>query len=220
MLFTCTTVSWENQPKWCIPFGMWTKPPGFIASVFFGSSLSPVPKLAVPEITVTFSSAGCIWGGTLYPAGSLNLRTNGPSFPGSPDRTAICAPFGSDGGAAAHLMPLASTTVCASSAIALSGRSAARANPREKPIRVAIGVMGASSRWILPPQRNEIGDNGQTGMRLFRGSRAETTRSGGDGVPIHPERASRRGCADHAEPAGEAQRAELPADAGIGRRTD
>jgi hypothetical protein len=39
--------------------------PGANALVFSLSSLSPVPKLKVPDITVTRSVAGCQWAGTL-----------------------------------------------------------------------------------------------------------------------------------------------------------
>ena len=107
-----------------------------------------MPMLSVPESTVTFSSAGWECAGILYPEGNFSRMTNGPSFPGLPARTATCAPFGSAGGAATHLMLPGSMIEYWSWAVAGSGASATRANPSDKPMRVPIRVMGASSRLI------------------------------------------------------------------------
>src|SRR5713101_7876484 len=68
------------------------------------SNLSPRPRLIVPEITVVCSMFGCQCGGILYPAGNESRIVIGPSFAGSPSKTANFAPGGSDAGPSFHWM--------------------------------------------------------------------------------------------------------------------
>src|SRR5262249_2169635 len=58
------------QAKWFILGCIIATPPAGIGWVLLGSSLSPIPMLKVPEITVTCSIAGCQCAGTLKSAGS------------------------------------------------------------------------------------------------------------------------------------------------------
>src|SRR5262249_27612971 len=83
-----------------------------MAVVFVSSSLSPVPRLNVPEITVRCSAVGCQWAATLYPSGAFNRIVNIPVFPGSPWRTAIFAPAGILGGASPHLISPSPMMTC------------------------------------------------------------------------------------------------------------
>src|ERR1700719_1233310 len=74
-----------------------------------------------------------MWAATLYPAANLSRNTNGSALFGSPYRAAICAPFGSTGGAAVHLRLSGCAITCWSSAIVAAGSSTAIANPAIKP---------------------------------------------------------------------------------------
>src|SRR5947209_14108985 len=73
-----------------------------------------MPTLKFPEMMVTFSVVGWLCAGTWYPAGSFTRTTYGPLAPGSPDRTANCAPLGSVGGDGPHLSESGVATVISS----------------------------------------------------------------------------------------------------------
>ena len=86
---------------------------------------------------------------TLYPAGNLSRKTNGSALSGSPYRAAICAPFGSTGGAAVQLRFSGCAITCWSSAIAADGSSTAIAIPAIKP---NLFMKAALARgFIVPP---------------------------------------------------------------------
>ena len=55
------TVSWLVQAKCCTPLGTCKNPPGLTAWPLLSSTVSPIPMWNVPEMTVTFSSLGCVW---------------------------------------------------------------------------------------------------------------------------------------------------------------
>src|SRR3954454_10484432 len=80
------------------------------------SAVSPIPRLMVPDITVSTSDAGCVCGAIAYPAGNLSRRANRPALVGSPNKTAASAPAGSAFAAGPHLTSLGAIAVCTSSA--------------------------------------------------------------------------------------------------------
>src|ERR1700745_1150104 len=102
------------QAKWFLLGVLIATPPAGIAWVLLGSSLSPMPMLKVPEITVTCSIAGCECAGILKSAGSLVKGT--ASFSG-PSMTAIFAP-GGNVGTSVHLRSEGVTNACPSAAYA------------------------------------------------------------------------------------------------------
>src|SRR6187397_10223 len=71
-----------------------------------------MPSATVPERIVRFSTPGCQWGGTLYPAGTCARTTNGCACVGSPWTTAIFAPGGRLGGASPHFNSPGASITC------------------------------------------------------------------------------------------------------------
>src|SRR5262245_54464362 len=105
------------QAKWFILGCIIATPPADIAWVLVGSSLSPMPMLKVPEITVTCLIAGCECAGILKSAGSLMRKVKGTASFSGPSMTAICAP-GGNAGTSVHLRSEGVTNACPSAAYA------------------------------------------------------------------------------------------------------
>src|SRR4029453_11183985 len=105
------------QAKWFILGCIIATPPAGIAWVLLGSSLSPMPMLKVPEITVTCSIAGCQCAGILKSAGSLIRKVKGTASFSGPSMTAIFAP-GGNAGTSIHLRSDGVANVCPAAAYA------------------------------------------------------------------------------------------------------
>src|SRR5262245_20555206 len=70
MVVIWTTVSSSTKRKCAVPGGNAKKLPAGSAMVALRSAFSPIPRLPVPDMTVTTSLTGCVCGGTEYPAGN------------------------------------------------------------------------------------------------------------------------------------------------------
>src|SRR5712691_13267609 len=114
-----------------------------------------MPRLIVPEITVVCSMFGCQCGGTLYPAGNESRIVIGPSFAGSPSKTANFAPGGSDAGPSFHWMaPGVKMPWSAGALCWLCAATAAKSTSQQR-------IISASAKLTF----FLIFDSSQTGMR-------------------------------------------------------
>src|SRR3954453_17794205 len=104
-----------------MPSGIAKKLPAGSALAALRLAVSPIPKLMVPDITVSTSDAGCVCGAIAYPAGNLSRRANRPALVGSPKNIAPSAPAGSAFGPGPHLTSLGEIITCASLAEATHG---------------------------------------------------------------------------------------------------
>src|SRR5262249_40877049 len=127
----------------------------------YTSSLSPMPMLKVPEITVTCSIAGCECAGILKSAGSLMRKVKGTASFSGPSITAIFAPGGS-AGTSVHWRSDVVTNACPSAEYA-----------------------GATRKTQSPPKRAVATATCFTvsSLRCWKFSGC-TTASGGSGAPI------------------------------------
>src|SRR5262249_35876400 len=133
------------QAKWFILGCIIATPPADIAWVLVGSSLSPMPMLKVPEITVTCSIAGCECAGILKSAGSLMRKVKGTASFSGPSMTAIFAP-GGNAGTSVHLRSEGVTNACPSAAYA--GGIRKTQSPPKRAAVTATGFIAFLLGWV------------------------------------------------------------------------
>src|SRR5215467_8412482 len=134
------------QAKWFILGCIIATPPADIAWVLVGSSLSPMPMLKVPEITVTCSIAGCECAGILKSAGSLMRKVKGTASFSGPSMTAIFAP-GGNAGTSVHLRSEGVTNACPSAAYA--GGIRKTQSPPKRAAVIATGLIATVFRVFM-----------------------------------------------------------------------
>src|SRR5262249_4103330 len=150
------------QAKWFILGCIIATPPADIALVLVGSSLSPMPMLKVPEITVTCSIAGCECAGILKSAGSLMRKVKGTASFSGPSMTAICAP-GGNAGTSVHLRSECVTNACPSAAY-VGGIRKTQSPPKRAAV-IATGLIVTVYRVFMIPSHEPAEDQRPEGVK-------------------------------------------------------